>query len=279
MISLKAIRKLCSALYLKANFCLPQPVLKALRAASLKESDPLAREALETIIKNAQLAFCKKLPICQDTGMAVVFLDLGRGIKIPLAQIKNAVENGIKEATLKGYLRHSLIADPIRRKDILPNIPAFFHINSYANKGLRLTIMAKGCGAENWTLLTFLKPHSAQLEIKELVIQHIKNVKDKACPPYIIGIGIGGNADYALYLARKATITAFSSRNSEEKLKDLEKKLLNEINALSIGALGLGGKFTALAVKILTAPTHIASMPLAISLSCHALRYAKGYLK
>jgi fumarate hydratase subunit alpha len=279
MIKLKEVENLAYNLYLKASFSLRKDIIFSFKKAMRRETSPIAREAFKVLLKNAYIANKEKIPICQDTGFPVVFLEIGDRVKIPLFKIEKAIEKGIKKATFDGNLRKSLIYDPILRKNILANIPPIFHIESIKGNKIKITVLAKGFGSENWTKLWLLNPTTSKREIINLILDWVKKTGASACPPYIIGVGIGGTSEYAVYLSKKATIIPFNRKNKNLELSKMENEILKRVNGTKIGPLGLGGKTTAIAVKILTHPTHIAGLPLAVSLGCHATRFAKGMLK
>jgi fumarate hydratase subunit alpha len=273
------IRELC----LKANLDLRKDVLAALRRARSNEKNKRARSLLDAIIKNAIIARKEKLAICQDTGLACVFVELGQDAKIK-GDLKRAINKGVEEGYKKGFLRSSVIQEPLQRRK--PGYtPAIIHIDLVKGNKLKLTVLPKGFGCENKSQLKMFNPTARIDEIKKFIVDAVKTAGPDACPPYVVGVGIGGSADYASFLAKKALLRKVKSQKSKvkttsqnSKLRHLEKELFFEINKLNIGPMGLGGSTTALAVNIETYPTHIAGLPVAVNISCHALRSASKTL-
>lgn len=271
-ISAKKIQGTVSGLCIKANLFLRPDVLRLLKSAYAKETSKRARRILGAIIANALIARKEKLAICQDTGMPVVFVEIGQEVKIR-GDLKAAINKGVESGYNKGYLRTSIISNPLSRGK--PGYtPAVIHIDLVKGKNIKLTVLPKGFGCENKSGLKMFNPTASLAEIKKFIVQAVKSAGPDACPPYIIGVGIGGTADYAALLAKKALLrnTQYAIRSTQYAA--LQKHLLREINNLNIGPMGLGGKATALAVNIETYPTHIAGLPVAVNISCHALRSA-----
>ncbi|MDP8216677.1 MAG: fumarate hydratase [Candidatus Kaelpia imicola] len=272
-------KRVAKELYLKASFDLRKDIKKALVKAYSQERNKLAKEALSAILKNAELAKKNRMAICQDTGYPVFFLKIGNvGIK-NLNNITEDLTKGIREATIKGNLRSSVVIDPLDRKKTAPNIPPIFHVEFNNSKRLEIELLVKGFGSENQTKLCMLNPNISYGDIVDIVVDHIKVVGSKACPPYIIGIGIGGTADKAITLSKEATLISLDKRSKDKRLVSLEQGTKKEVNKLKIGPLGVGGETTCLGVKALTAPTHIAGLPLGVTVSCHAARSAKKVIK
>jgi fumarate hydratase subunit alpha len=272
-------KRIAKELYLKASFDLRSDIKRALEEAYNKERKKLAKEALYAILKNAKIAAKKRLAICQDTGYPLFFLRLGNsGIK-DLSAITKGLTEGIREATVEGGLRRSLVSDPLKREGLSLNTPPIFHIEFNNSKKIEIELLVKGFGSENQTKLFMLNPTISSLDIVGIVADHLKSVGSKACPPYIIGIGIGGTADKAVMLSKEATLKNLDRESKNETLRALEKKIKLKVNNLKIGPLGLGGNTTCLGVKILTYPTHIAGLPCAVTVSCHATRSAKKIIR
>ena len=272
-------KSIARELYLKASFDLRGDIKKALVKACNQEREKLAKEALTAILKNSELAKKKRMAICQDTGYPIFFLKVGNvGIK-DLSNIKEELAKGIREATIEGSLRKSILLDPLKRDKTSFNTPPIFHIDFNSSKKLEIELLVKGFGSENQTKLLMLNPNTLDSEIVDIVVNHIREVGSKACPPYIIGIGIGGTADKAIVLSKEATLVSLDKKNRDKKLSNLENRIKKELNKLKIGPLGVGGKTTCLGVKILTYPTHIAGLPLGITVSCHATRSAKKVIR
>jgi fumarate hydratase subunit alpha len=270
-ISAKKIQDKVSALCVKANLVLRKDVFGALESAYAKETNKRAKEILGAIIANARIARKESLAICQDTGLPCVFVEIGSQVKIS-GDLKRAITKGVEAGYRKAYLRNSIVSDPILRAR--PKyFPALTHIDIVKGNKLKLTVLPKGFGCENKTQLKMFKPLAGIAEIKKFILQVIKSAGPDACPPYVVGIGIGGTADYACFLAKKALLRNLV-HGSRFVVHRLEKDLLKDINRLNIGPMGLGGKTTVLAVNIETYPTHIAGLPVAVNISCHALRSA-----
>lgn len=261
----------------EASFSLRKDVIFLLRKAYLNEKNKKAKNALGQIIDNAKIAKNEKLAICQDTGLPVIFIEAGKGVKVNstlLDVIQKSVESGYK----KNYLRPSVV-DPLERGK--PSYKgSILHLDfSKKQEGLKITILPKGFGSENKSRLKMFNPTVGIDEIEAFIIECVKKAGPESCPPFIIGIGIGGTSDAALLLAKKALLERISKPNLNKTLANLEKKLLKKINTLDIGPMGLGGKHTCLAVKIKKTPTHIAGLPVGVNISCHALRSATIIIK
>lgn len=259
----QAVAKLC----IKANTQLRPDVLLALKRARQREGKILARDALRAIIENTRLAKEKNLAICQDTGLPCIFVELGENLRI-VGNLKMAINQGVEAGYKKGYLRNSIVNDPLSRKSSGYK-PAVIHLDLVKGSNLKLTVLPKGFGSENKSRLKMFLPTAGIDQIKQFIIESVKVAGPDACPPYIIGVGIGGTADYAGFLAKKALLKRITGYASK-----LEKDLLKQINRLNIGPMGLGGRTTCLGVNIETYPTHIAGLPVAVNISCHALRSA-----
>lgn len=279
IISAKKITKNISQLCIKANLDLRNDVLAALKLARSKEKNQRARNILDAIVKNAFIARKERLAICQDTGIPCVFVEVGQDVKIK-GDLKKAVNKGLLEGYKKGFLRESIVKDPILRRGA-GYVPAVIHIDIVAGDKLRLTVLPKGFGCENKSQLKMFNPTAKIEEIKKFIVETVKSAGPDACPPYVVGVGIGGTADYACLLAKKALLRSINrqtGRQVDGQTERLEKELLLTLNQLDIGPMGLGGKTTALAVHIETYPTHIAGLPVAVNISCHALRSANKTL-
>jgi fumarate hydratase subunit alpha len=272
-ISTKVITETVADLAIKANFSLRKDILSALKAGLRSEKKLLAKSALEVIIENARIAEREGLAICQDTGLAVVFCEIGQDIYVQ-GDINKAINDGIRLGYKKGYLRKSVVSDPLLRKNTDTNTPAVIHYDFIKGSKIRLTVLPKGFGSENASRLIMLKPNDGEKEIVDFVIQTVKEGGPDACPPLILGIGMGGTMDKAAFLAKKAILDPISRPNPKRHLAYLEKLILSKVNKTGIGPAGLGGKTTCLGVNILSYPTHIAGFPLCLNISCHALRSA-----
>ncbi|MFH0762312.1 MAG: fumarate hydratase [Candidatus Omnitrophota bacterium] len=272
------ITEVVAGLCIKANLVLRSGMLSLLEAAHSRESNKKAKAALAMIIKNASIAKKEKLAICQDTGMAIVFVEAGGGVRIE-GDLKKAINKGVEKGYKKGYLRASIAADALWRGK--PGYaPAVIHTDIVKGDKLKITVLVKGFGCENKSRLMMFNPTAKLEEIKKFIVEAVRTAGADACPPYVVGIGIGGTADYACLLAKKALLKKLNTQYPilNTKLSQLEHDLLREINKLNIGPMGLGGRATALAVNILNFPTHIAGLPVAVSLNCHALRSAAAVI-
>ena len=274
LISAEKIKSAVAELCLKANLVLSKDVLRCLSYARRKETRAQARLILDAIIRNALIASKDGLAICQDTGMPIVFIELGQDVMIK-GSLENAVNRGVEQGYRRGSLRNSIVKDPLAR-GVSGYAPAVVHVDLVKGSRIKLTVLPKGFGCENKSSLKMFNPTASLQEISRFIIDTVKAAGPDACPPYIVGVGIGGTADYASFLAKKALLRRCTPQRSERrsKLGRLETALLKEINKLKIGPMGLGGRTTALAINIETYPTHIAGLPVAVNISCHALRSA-----
>lgn len=268
------VRDLC----LKANFELRPDVLKAIKSALKKEENGRAISILRSIIDNAALAKKKKLAICQDTGMAVVHIDIGQDVAFTGGSLKKAVNEGVEEAYLKGHLRKSVVDDPILRNNTNTNTPCIIVTDIVDGDRVRIDVSPKGFGSENKSKIKMLRPTASIDEIKEFVADVVKEAGPDACPPLFLGIGIGGTMETAALSAKKALFLPFDGHNRKKHFKKLEKELIKDINSLGIGPMGLGGRTTVFGINIMENPTHIAGLPVAVNVSCHATRSASKIL-
>ena len=274
LISAAKIINTVSRLCIEANLVLPAGVLLKLKGAYAKETNKRAKQVLKAIIDNAAIARKEKLAICQDTGMPVVFAEIGEGARVPV-DLTGLINKGIEIGYRKANLRNSVVLNPLERKSPAYS-PGIIHFNIVKGNKIRFTVLPKGFGCENKTQLKMFRPTAKISEIKEFIVDAVKSAGADACPPYIVGAGIGGTADYAAFLAKKALLRPIT--NERRPTTKLEQDLLREINKLNIGPMGLGGKTTALSVNIETYPTHIAGLPVVVNISCHALRSATAVI-
>jgi len=273
-IDVRKIRETVSELCLRANFELRRDILKALKTALKRETATRARNILKAVIENAHLAKKKRIAICQDTGLVSVFLEIGSEVAIK-GDLEEALERGVEDAYRKGYLRKSVVDDPLIRKNTNTNTPCIFNISIVKGDRLRITVSPKGFGSENKSAVKMFMPTASEREIKDFVLDVVRNAGPDACPPLVLGIGMGGTFDHAAYLSKKALLRSIEIKNAKKHFRTLEKSLVKEINALGIGPMGLGGKTTVLGLNIEEFPTHIAGLPVAVSVSCHATRSAE----
>lgn len=269
-----AIETLC----IEANYNLSKDVFDALDKAKHEESWTLAGDILDKIITNAEIAKNERMPICQDTGMACVFVEIGQEIHIVGGSLEDAINEGVRRGYYKGYLRKSIVKDPIDRVNTKDNTPAIIHYEIVPGDKLKIVVAPKGFGSENMSQIKMLKPSDGIEGIKEFIIRVVKEAGPNPCPPMIVGVGIGGTFEKAAYLSKKALIRSINSKNQNKFYSDLEDELLMKMNELGIGPQGFGGKTTALGVNIETYPTHIAGLPVAVNISCHATRHKEVIL-
>jgi len=263
-----AVTELC----LKASFALRPDCLAALKKALAKEKKEPGASILKDIIENAGIAKKERIAICQDTGMVAVFLEIGREVALTGGDLTRAINEGVKRAYKTGYLRKSIVDDPLLRKNTGTNTPCVIHTDIVEGDRVRIAVSPKGFGSENKSRIMMFRPTAAVEEIKRFVIDTVKNAGASACPPLIVGIGMGGTFEKCAYLAKKALLRRIDKGNPKKHIRRLEKELLKEINSIGMGPMGLGGSSTALGVNILEYPTHIAGLPVAVSISCHATR-------
>lgn len=274
-VNVKAIKVTVAELCLKANFELRKDVLRAIKAALRNEKDGRAKNILKSIIENAKLARQKTLAICQDTGIVEVFLEVGQNVALTGGDLKEAINEGVKEAYEKGYFRKSVVDDPILRNNTRTNTPCVIFIDIVEGDKVKIAVSPKGFGSENKSQVKMFRPTASIDEIKEFISDVARKAGPDACPPLVLGIGIGGTLEVAAYLAKKALFRPIDKRNPKRHIARLEKEVVKIINSFGMGPMGLGGKTTVLGVNIMEAPTHIAGLPVAVNVSCHATRSAE----
>lgn len=267
------VRNLC----IEANMHLPEDVEAALRTARETEPWPLAKQSLGLLQENLRLSAEHVLPVCQDTGAACVFLELGTEVHVR-GDLRKAVDNGVREGYGQGCLRKSIAADPLRRGNTGDNTPAFLTVELVSGEGCRITVAPKGFGSENMSALRMLKPSDGTEGVVRFILETVQQAGSNPCPPVILGIGIGGTFDKVACLAKKALLRPLTVHHADPFYAELEDRLLQEINGLGIGPQGFGGKTTCLGVAIETLPTHVAGLPVAVNVSCHATRRASAEL-
>lgn len=272
-----AVTEAVAALCIEANAHLPADVEAALAAARAAEPWPLAKHTLGLLEKNLEMADQCALPICQDTGMAVVFAEVGQEVHID-GDFEAAVNEGVRRGYGEGSLRKSIVGDPLRRVNTGDNTPAALHLRLVPGDKLRLTVAPKGFGSENMSRLAMLRPADGVEGVERFVLETVRLAGPNPCPPMVLGVGIGGSFDGVALLAKQALLRPLDKPNPDEYYAKLEKKLLAAVNELGIGPQGFGGKTTALGLAIETAPTHVAGLPVAVNVSCHATRRASAEL-
>ena len=275
------LRDAVARLIVEANYNIPADILDALRASVAREESPLGRRTLEQLVRNYEVAAAERVPVCQDSGVAVVFLEVGQDVHWVGGSLTDAIQSGIREGTQAGYLRRSVTGDPTRLLKMAGDAVApqgrpydvgVVHIDIVPGDGVRLIVASKGFGAENMSALRMLVPADGVSGIIDVVVETVERAGANACPPIIVGVGIGGTFEASALLAKKAVLRDLTIRNARPDLADLESNLLDRVNALGIGPQGLGGRVTALAVNIEVLPTHIAGLPVAVNLGCHSTR-------
>jgi fumarate hydratase subunit alpha len=276
-VNVKMITEKVRALCMEANTDLGQDVLQAFDRALEKEESPLGIEILKELKENARIAREERVPICQDTGFAVVFLELGQDVHLVGGDLREAILEGVRQGYQEGYLRKS-ICHPFTRANTGDNTPAVIHTEIVPGEKVKITIAPKGGGSENMSRVVMLTPSDGVEGIKRFVVQRVKESGSNPCPPTIVGVGIGGTFEQAALLAKKSLLRPLASRNPDPELDKLESEILDEINRLGIGPQGLGGRTTSLAVQILMMPCHIASFPLAVNIQCHAHRHKEAII-
>lgn len=268
------VAKMCQ----EANFHLNEDVIHAFQRAIQTESSETGKDVLNQLIENAAIATETRVPMCQDTGVAVFIVKLGQDCQIVGGNLYDAINEGVRKGYKEGYLRCSIVANPIDRKNTGDNTPAIIHVELVSGDQLEIQMSAKGGGAENMSKLKMLTPSDGLEGIKTFIVDTVRTAGPNACPPLVVGVGIGGNFEYCAYLAKKALFRPIGERHVNKEIAALEEELINKINQLGIGPQGLGGATTALDIKIETAPCHIASLPVAVNLNCHANRHKRVVL-
>ena len=277
-INVNEIIKTVKELSIEANYYLPNDVKEAIEKAEKNEKWPIANNILNKILENSQIASAEKMPICQDTGMACVFIDIGQDVHITGGSLEEAINEGVRQGYAEGFLRKSVVKDPLHRVNTNDNTPALIYYNMVPGDKVKITVAPKGFGSENLSRIAMLKPSDGLEGVKNFVLETVRMAGPNPCPPIVIGIGIGGSFDKAAYLAKKALIRPVNENNTDEFYGNLEKELLEEVNKIGIGPQGFGGKTTALALNIETYPTHIAGLPVAVNINCHATRHKERVL-
>jgi fumarate hydratase subunit alpha len=267
------VEKLC----IDANYYLNKDIEQELSRRLECEESPLGKNVIQAIIENAKIAREDQVPICQDTGMAVVFVELGTEAHLR-GDLEEAINEGVRRGYKKGYLRNSVVRDPIDRVNTNDNTPAVIHYSVTSGDKIKIIVAAKGFGSENMSALAMLKPSDGIEGIKSFIINTVSKAGANPCPPIIAGVGVGGTMEKCALLSKKALLRPVGSSNADAFWNSVEKECLEKINSLGIGPAGFGGRTTALCVNIETFPTHIAGLPVAVNIGCHATRHAEGIL-
>ena len=265
-------------LSIEANYFLGDDIKESLKKSRKEETYELAGQVLDKIILNSEIACKEEMPMCQDTGMACVFLEIGQDVHFIGGNLEEAINEGVRRGYEEGFLRKSVVEDPIRRVNTKDNTPAIIYYDIVDGDKVKITLAPKGFGSENMSRIGMLKPSDGLEGVKNFIIETVKAAGPNPCPPMVVGVGIGGTFDKAAYLAKKALIRPINTSNKDEFYKDLEIELLEKINKLGIGPQGFGGKTTALGLNIETYPTHIAGLPVAVNINCHATRHKEAVI-
>lgn len=266
----QAVRDMC----IRANCHINSDIKDALEKSVISEKSEVAKGVLNNLLKNAEIAHEKEVPICQDTGMAVFFIEIGSDVHVEGATVTEAVNDGVRKGYTEGYLRKSVVADPLRRVNTKDNTPAVIHYDFVEGDKIKITLAPKGFGSENKSAVKMLNPSDGIDGVVDFVTETVRKAGANPCPPMVVGVGIGGTLDKVAELSKKALTRDIDVPNSDPYYAELEKRLLERVNKLGIGPQGLGGITTALAVNIEVFPTHIAGLPVAVNISCHATRHA-----
>lgn len=272
-IKASAIADAVARLVAEANAALPQDVLEALQNARRGEKSPLGREVLGCLLQNSEAAKELGVPVCQDTGMAVVFLELGQEVHIQ-GSLREAVNEGVRRGTKTGHLRCSVVNDPLERVNTDDNTPAILHVNMTEGDGCRLTVAPKGFGSENMSRIQMFTPAATEDDLIAFVARCVSEAGSRPCPPVVVGVGVGGDFEYAALLAKRALCRPLSEKNPVPRYRALEERMLRAVNQTGVGPQGFGGTVTALGVQIETFATHIAGLPVAVNMGCHVTRHA-----
>ncbi|MEK7297084.1 MAG: fumarate hydratase [Planctomycetota bacterium] len=271
-ISALEITKRVAQLCMEANYNLGKDVLNALACSCELEESPVAKEVFRELLENAEIARARQMPICQDTGVAVALVEIGENVEIVDGRLYDAIQEGVRRGYQEGFLRKSVVRDPLDRVNTGDNTPAIIHTEMVTDNHVKISFMAKGGGCENMSRLAMLTPADGREGIITFVVETVKVASANPCPPIIVGVGIGGTFDHVAFLAKKSLFRPLGTKTVKPDTENLERELLSRINDLGIGAQGLGGRMTAMAVHVERHPCHIASLPVAVNMECHAHR-------
>lgn len=277
-IHIKEIENVVRNLCIESNYYIGKDIEQALINAKKEEPYPIAEDVLDKLIINAGIARDNEVPMCQDTGMACIFLEVGQDVHFVGGVLSDAINEGVRRGYEEGYLRKSVVKDPISRINTKDNTPAVIYYDLVPGDKVKITVAPKGFGSENMSRICMLKPADGLIGVKEFILETVKLAGPNPCPPMVIGVGIGGTFDKVAYLAKKALIRPINIRNQDKFYEQLEEELLESINKIGIGPQGFGGKTTALGLNIETYPTHIAGLPVAVNINCHATRHKEFIL-
>lgn len=274
-VDVKLVTEAVAKLSKDANYFLNDDIMSTFKKGREEEELEIAQDILDILIENAEIAKNEEVPMCQDTGMAVVFLEIGQDVHFTGGYLYDAINEGVREGYTEGYLRKSVVKDPINRVNTNDNTPAVIHTQIVPGDKVRIIVAPKGFGSENMSRLIMLKPSDGIEGVKDFIIETVKIADSNPCPPIIVGVGVGGTMEQAALLSKVALLREVGTENTDEFWNDIEKEMLTKVNDLNIGPSGFGGKNTAMAVHIEPYPTHIAGLPLAINIGCHATRHAE----
>ncbi len=275
-VSTDEITRAVRDLTIEANYRIPEETVELFRKALKEEESPLGKEVLTQILENVEAASKERIPYCQDTGVTVVFLEIGQEVVIEGGDLIEAVNEGVRRATKEGYLRASMVWDPVfERKNTGDNTPAVVHTEVVPGDRIRIVVAPKGAGSENTSRLAMLKPADGWEGVRRFILETVRLAGPNACPPLTVGVGIGGSFEYCAYLAKKAILRPHGERHPDPKIAKIEEDLIEDINKLGLGPMGFGGTVTAVDVKVEMFPCHIASLPVAVNIQCHASRHAE----
>lgn len=277
-IKVSEVTKIVKRLCMESNYYYDKNILIAMKNKVETEKSPIGVNILKQVVKNAEIAKEKQMPICQDTGMAIIFVRIGQEVIFEEGLLEEAIQEGVRQGYKEGNLRKSIVGDPIYRENTGDNTPAIIYYDIVAGDKVEIDVAPKGFGSENMSQIHMLKPSDGIEGIKKVILDTVDRAGGNACPPMIVGVGIGGNFEYSALLAKKALLRDINKRSSINHIKELELELLNKINKLGIGPQGLGGNTTAIAINIEIFPTHIAGLPVAINIGCHVTRHRKAIL-
>ena len=276
--NVKVIEDKVAELVRETNLFLGSDVLEAISRASREESSERAKTILEKIRENIAIASEEEIPLCQDTGLACIFLEVGQEVVFTGGYLYDAINEGVRKGYEEGYLRKSVVADPLRRTNTGDNTPAHIHVEIVPGDKVKLTVAPKGFGSENMSRIAMLPPSAGAEGVKDFIVETVRQAGGNPCPPMVLGVGIGGTFDKVALLAKEALLLPMDRVNPDPFYREMEEELLSRINALDIGPQGFGGDTTALGINILTAPTHIAGLPVAVNVNCHVSRHKEVIL-
>jgi len=272
------ITKAIAEMYVHANYFLGEDVRACIAGCAEKEDAQLARDVFACLEENLQIAAEGVFPICQDTGMACVFLEIGQDVHLTGGDLYEAINEGVRQGCAEGYLRQTIVEDPFRRKNTGDSTPADINVDIVPGEQVKITVAPKGFGSENMSRIKMLTPGDGVSGAEDFIVKTVEEAGGRPCPPVVVGVGVGGNFNKAALMAKKALLRPMGEHNEDPFYREMEERLLERINALNIGPQGFGGRTTALAVHIIAAPTHIAGLPVAVNINCHVSRHEETIL-